>query len=104
MTWSTQRKPAARSRSPVPWAATPRRATRGTVRITGTVGGDAKVGDTVTLTVNGNTYTGTVAVGKTFSINVAGADLAASTIINASVTSTDAAGNVGTASDTETYT
>ena len=29
----------------------------GTVAITGTVGGDAKVGDTVTLTVNGNTST-----------------------------------------------
>ena len=43
--------------------------------ITGTVGGDAAPGDTVTLTVNGNTYTGTVAAGNTFSINVAGADL-----------------------------
>jgi hypothetical protein len=76
----------------------------GNVAITGTVGGEANVGDTVTLTVNGNTYTGTVAAGKTFSINVAGSDLAASTIVGASITSTDAAGNVGTASDTETYT
>jgi hypothetical protein len=76
----------------------------GNVAITGTVGGEANVGDTVTLTVNGNTYTGTVAAGKTFSINVAGSDLAASTTIGASVSSTDAAGNVGTASDTETYT
>jgi len=58
----------------------------------------------VTLTVNGNTYTGTVAAGSTFSINVSGADLAASTMVSASVTSTDAAGNVGTGSDTETYT
>ena len=49
----------------------------GTVAITGTVGGDAQVGDTVTLMVNGVTYTGTVAAGNTFSINVAGADLAA---------------------------
>ena len=32
----------------------------GTVAITGTVGGDVQVGDTVTLTVNGITYTGTV--------------------------------------------
>ncbi|WP_147694284.1 Ig-like domain-containing protein, partial [Vogesella mureinivorans] len=30
------------------------------VAITGTVGGDVKVGDTVTLTVNNQTYTGTV--------------------------------------------
>ena len=29
----------------------------GTVAITGTVGGDANVGDTVTLTVNGNSST-----------------------------------------------
>jgi hypothetical protein len=76
----------------------------GTVAITGTVGGEANVGDTVTLTVNGNSYTGAVAAGNTFSINVAGADLAASTMVSASITSTDAAGNVGTASDTETYT
>jgi hypothetical protein len=76
----------------------------GNVAITGTVGGEANVGDTVTLTVNGNAYTGTVAAGKTFAINVAGADLAASTLVSASVTSTDAAGNVGTATDTETYT
>ena len=32
----------------------------GTVAITGTVGGDVQVGDTVTLTVNGIAYTGTV--------------------------------------------
>ena len=44
----------------------------GTVAITGTVGGDAVNGDTVTLTVNGTNYTGTVAAGNSFSINVAG--------------------------------
>src|SRR5262249_41104233 len=76
----------------------------GNVAITGTVGGEANVGDTVTLTVNGNAYTGTVAAGKTFSINVAGSDLAASTFVAASITSTDAAGNVGTATDSTTYT
>ena len=48
----------------------------GTVAITGTVGGEANVADTVTLTVNGTNYTGTVATGNTFSINVAGADCA----------------------------
>ena len=41
------------------------------VAVTGTVGGDVQDGDTVTLTVNGNTYTGLVASGA-FSINVAG--------------------------------
>src|SRR6185295_18277401 len=49
----------------------------GTVAITGTVGGDAAVGDTVTLTVNGVNYSGTVAAGNTFSISVPGAQLIA---------------------------
>ncbi|MBK7415831.1 MAG: Ig-like domain-containing protein [Dechloromonas sp.] len=48
-----------------------------TIPVTGVVGGDAKVGDTVTLTVNGKDFTGLVQPGKTFSINVPGADLAA---------------------------
>ncbi|TKF74409.1 Ig-like domain-containing protein, partial [Vibrio kanaloae] len=53
----------------------------GTVAITGTVGGDAKEGDTVTLTLqaegqDATTYTGTVASGGTYSINVPGSVLA----------------------------
>ena len=78
----------------------------GTVAITGTVGGEANVGDTVTLTVNGTAYTGTVAAGNTFSINVPGAQLVADAdfTIDASISSTDAAGNVGTGTDTESYT
>ena len=47
------------------------------IPVTGVVGGDAKVGDTVTLTVNGKTFTGLVLADKTFSINVPGADLGA---------------------------
>ncbi|YCH23035.1 Ig-like domain-containing protein [Pseudomonas sp. D1-3] len=78
------------------------------IPITGTVGGDAKVGDTVTLTVNGNTFTGLVTNTNGtlgFSINVPGADLVADAgqTITASISTTDAAGNVGTASDTEGY-
>ena len=66
----------------------------GTVAMSGTVGGDVQVGDTVTLTVNGNSsYTGLVQAGLTFSIDVAGSDLAADTNVHASVTATDAAGN-----------
>ena len=78
----------------------------GTVAVTGTVGGEANVGDTVTLTVNGTNYTGTVGAGNTFSINVPGAQLVADAdwTIQASVSSTDAAGNVGAAADTEGYT
>ena len=75
------------------------------IPVTGTVGGDVKVGDTVTLTVNGKTFTGLVLTGNTFSINVPGADLVADgdKTIDASVTTTDAAGNSSTASDTEGY-
>ncbi|MES7595802.1 Ig-like domain-containing protein, partial [Cutibacterium acnes] len=59
----------------------------GDVTITGTVGGDAKEGDTVTLTVNGNStdYTGTVKADGTYSINVPGSELVAdadSTIVS----------------------
>ena len=35
----------------------------GTVMVSGTVGGEADVGDTVTLTVNGTNYTGAVGAG-----------------------------------------
>jgi VCBS repeat-containing protein len=75
------------------------------IAITGTTGADVQPGDTVTLVVNGNTYTGTVAANNTFSINVAGSDLAADAnrTIDASVTTSDAAGNSATATDTETY-
>src|SRR6185369_733321 len=72
------------------------------VAITGHVGGDAQVGDTVTLTVNSYTYTGLVQGDKTFSINVAGASLAADTSISASVT-TDWAGISGTDTITKSY-
>ena len=68
--------------------------------MTGTVGGDVQVGDPVTLTVNGNSsYTGQVQAGLTFSIDVAGSDLAADTNVHASVNTTDAAGNTATAAD-----
>ncbi|EIV8493036.1 Ig-like domain-containing protein, partial [Vibrio vulnificus] len=53
----------------------------GTVAITGAVGGDAKPGDTVTLTLkaegqDATTYTGTVKADGTYSINVPGSALA----------------------------
>ena len=49
----------------------------GMVPISGTVGGDAQVGDTVSLVVNGTTYTGTVAGDLGFSILVDGSALVA---------------------------
>ncbi|MGV3654725.1 MAG: retention module-containing protein, partial [Noviherbaspirillum sp.] len=76
------------------------------IPITGRVGGDAKQGDTVTLIVNGVTYTGLVSADNTFHIDVSGADLAADSdrTIDASVTVTDVAGNSTTATTTESYT
>ncbi|MDO8464350.1 MAG: Ig-like domain-containing protein, partial [Gallionella sp.] len=61
--------------------------------VTGTVTGDAKAGDTVTLKVGDNQYTGTVAANGTYSINVPGSALAANASVGASVTATDASGN-----------
>ena len=76
----------------------------GNVTITGTTTG-TKEGDTVTLTINGNPYTGTVAADLTYSISVSGADLAADPLstVFASVSSTDEAGNTGTASENKPY-
>ncbi|MFM5587108.1 Ig-like domain-containing protein [Aeromonas rivipollensis] len=75
------------------------------IPVTGRVGGDVKAGDTVTLTVNGKTFTGLVLADKSFSIKVPGADLVADgdKVIDASVTTADAAGNSTTATDTEGY-
>uniref|UniRef100_UPI003BA18AE3 Ig-like domain-containing protein n=1 Tax=Aeromonas sp. 602658 TaxID=2712043 RepID=UPI003BA18AE3 len=75
------------------------------IAVTGTVGGDVKEGDTVTLTVNGKTFTGLVLADKTFSINVPGSDLVADgdKVIDAKVTTTDAAGNSTTVTDSEGY-
>ncbi|MAZ27364.1 MAG: hypothetical protein CL868_09855, partial [Cytophagaceae bacterium] len=58
------------------------------IPITGTVGGDVEAGDEVEITVNGVTYTATVAIGLTFSIDVNGSDLVADAdlVIEASVT------------------
>jgi hypothetical protein len=73
------------------------------INITGSVGGDAAPGDTITFTVNGNTYSGTVGAGNTFSISAAGADLAADTSFDATVTGNDAAGNPFSATTTSTH-
>jgi len=74
--------------------------------ITGTVVGDFKAGDTVTLTVNGKTFTGTVDAAGKFSIPVPGADLVADpdATVDGSVSTVDAAGNPASATDTQAYT
>ena len=75
------------------------------ITITGTVSGDVRIGDTVTLIVNGNPTSGTVLAGNRFAIDVAGADLLADADrrIDASVTTADAAGNATTATTTRDY-
>ncbi|SFW69437.1 beta strand repeat-containing protein, partial [Cellulophaga fucicola] len=75
------------------------------IPITGTVSGDFNTGDTVTLTINGIDYTGTVDSGGVFSIDVPGLELEedADLTIEGSVTTTDAAGNSNSASTTKTY-
>src|SRR5690606_21395585 len=74
-----------------------------TVDVTGTVTGEFNADDAVTLTVNGVEYAGTVAADGTWTIAVAGADLAAADSLNVSVTTTDAAGNSTTTSATHAY-
>ena len=63
------------------------------IAVTGSVGGDASEGDTVSFTVNGNPYNGLVAADGTFSIDVAGTDLAADSSFNATVTGTNDTGS-----------
>ncbi|WP_162522674.1 hypothetical protein, partial [Psychrobacter sanguinis] len=60
----------------------------------------------VTLNINGNdSYIGTVAADGSFSIDVAGSDLAADadTVVDASIVATDPAGNTGTITTTHKY-
>ncbi|MGL5040494.1 MAG: Ig-like domain-containing protein, partial [Aeromonas sp.] len=69
------------------------------IPVSGTVSGEFNPRDTVTLTVNGKLFTGQVDANGKFTIEVAGRELVADPdhIIDASVTSTDAAGNSNTA-------
>ena len=77
-----------------------------TTTISGTVGGDAKVGDAVSVTVNGQLTSGQVIVLDNgdlgYQIPVSTADVLANPQISVSVTTTDAAGNVATASEQKT--
>ena len=75
------------------------------INVSGSVSANVPAGDTVTLTVDGHSYTGTVQVGGTYSIGVPGTILAgaATDTIHAAVSATDAAGNTASASATQTY-
>ncbi|WP_249654006.1 Ig-like domain-containing protein [Pectobacterium brasiliense] len=75
-----------------------------TIVVTGKVDNDVKAGDAVTVKVGNETYQTTVNTdGKTWSVNVPGAVLAANGDISASVTTRDTAGNVTTANTSHTY-
>ena len=39
-----------------------------TINVTGSVGGDASSGDTVSIDINGNSYSGSVGAGNSFSM------------------------------------
>ncbi|MDG0802622.1 Ig-like domain-containing protein [Pectobacterium polaris] len=75
-----------------------------TIAVTGQVGNEVKAGDSVTVKVGTETYQTTVNTdGKTWSVNVPGAVLAANGDVSATVTTRDPAGNVTTANTSHTY-
>ncbi|WP_322522204.1 Ig-like domain-containing protein [Guyparkeria halophila] len=65
----------------------------GNITITGSVGGDATEGDTVTLTIGSETRTGEVDGDGNYAIDVPGSLLADNSQVDASVSGTDEAGN-----------
>ncbi|MDG1114331.1 MAG: Ig-like domain-containing protein, partial [Pseudomonadales bacterium] len=79
------------------------------VTVSGSVGGEARVGDTVTLTVNGvqsQASVESIEGALRFSVNIPGADLVADDdlTIDAAITTTDDAGNISeVATDVQTY-
>ncbi|WP_037586413.1 Ig-like domain-containing protein, partial [Stenoxybacter acetivorans] len=73
------------------------------IPVHGTVSGEYKVGDKVTVTVGGQSYTTTVGKNGSFEVSVPGSVLAKDNSITASVSSTDKAGNTGHASISHDY-
>ncbi|WP_438469079.1 Ig-like domain-containing protein, partial [Vibrio vulnificus] len=65
----------------------------GLIKVTGSVGGDARPGDQVTVVVNGVTYTTSVLSNKTWEVSVSGSDLAQDDKVTATVMGDDWAGN-----------
>ncbi|NVD20023.1 Ig-like domain-containing protein [Vibrio vulnificus] len=76
----------------------------GLVKVTGSVGGDARPGDQVTVVVNGVTYTTSVLSNKTWEVSVSGSDLAQDNKVTATVTGDDWAGNPFSGSGERGYT
>ncbi|RBO78541.1 Ig-like domain-containing protein, partial [Marinomonas aquiplantarum] len=75
-----------------------------TIAVTGTAtGGDIAEGDTVTLVINDTEYTTTVGADGTWTVDVAGSDLAEDTVFDAVVASSDTAGNTVDSKATSTH-
>ncbi|GGX90318.1 hypothetical protein GCM10007160_17210 [Litchfieldella qijiaojingensis] len=73
------------------------------VTITGSVGGDAGEGDSVTLTVGDQEFTGTVDADGHYAIDVPGSVLADNGQVDASISGEDEAGNPFSADTTRSY-
>jgi large repetitive protein len=77
-------------------------AAAGQITITGSLAGEISGTAAVTVYVNGHAYNATVN-GNTFSVAIGIADLLATDTVQATVRVSDAAGNVGAATDERTY-
>lgn len=75
-----------------------------TIDVQGSVSGEYRDGDTVSVVANGVVYKTVVKAGGVFSVAVKTADLIAVSKVTATVDATDAAGNVGQVSTTHSYT
>ncbi|WP_408057246.1 Ig-like domain-containing protein [Veronia nyctiphanis] len=71
--------------------------------VSGSVSGEFNTNDVVTVSVGNNTYSANVEENGNFSVTVPGSVLAAHSAITVTVTATDASGNSGNISTTETY-
>ncbi|MCX9019413.1 Ig-like domain-containing protein [Citrobacter portucalensis] len=74
-----------------------------TIAVSGSVSGDVNPGESVTLKVNGQTYTATIDANKHYTVDVQTSDLVADHSIQATVTGHDIHGNVQDASDTKAF-
>ncbi|KIQ02455.1 MULTISPECIES: Ig-like domain-containing protein [Pseudomonas] len=77
----------------------------GVVTVTGTISGDYSIGDVVTLTTAVSTYTGTVAAGGIWSVDVAAGGLGVngSQVAQVSILAHDVAGNSGAVTASRPY-
>ncbi|KKD57814.1 hypothetical protein RN22_24395, partial [Grimontia sp. AD028] len=75
------------------------------ISVTGSVSGEFTAGDLVTISVNGNDFSGTVSSSGQFSISVPGNQLVAdpNSTINVQLEATDTAGNTGVITSTQSY-